>query len=277
MPKFLLLFFFLIQSHPGFCQGDLEKQPLTPNGGKVIIKNTETTEVSASQTQASPESTPVETQSAESSITEEGRPLTPEEEDQRDLEELKRVQEKQRSQFKQIDKSVDPLREPLNPISEMQKLTKGQLSAITLLDEKFIKLLKETFKDGLLSGVPRDEVKAMLKLKTKGNLIGDLFDHFPVCLEIAVDLLRDKNAFLSLLDLLLRKEDLKDYAYIAILIFLIGLYIKHRLVKPKWPFFRRFRWKLAISLCLNVITIFVFYLMFSVELDPVLKIINSHL
>lgn len=273
----LKIFFFLLicltHTLPGLAQGEFAKDPLTPNGGKVIIRGgtppaDEVVPAAAVAPVISAPQAPTSPATAD--------PTPPQEDNT--VEELQQNRQKQAESYKKIDTAVEHLKEPiLNPYEEIKKLGHQQLDAAALMDKRVIAILQKTFKDGFLTFVPENEVRAMVRVKINGTFLESLFAKYPKLIDLSVDLLRDKHAFHGLLGILLRKEDLKTYGYIWIAIFIFGLFVKRRLVKPKWNFLKRFRWNMSINLVLSLISMTLFYQFFYVELTPTLNVIFKYL
>lgn len=271
MLQFLFKFLFILilgsLSLSALVQAEAELKPLSSAGGSVVIQG--------ASSEASSEAPSVSAQ--ETIVPPEGNESAVNNQDDSDLKELEEIQEQRFKKVAKIEKALDPLKDPiLDPIEEIKKLGHNQLDAAALLDKKVIGILQNTFKDGIFSDLPSSEVREMIFFKSRGTLLGSLFDQFPVLLDIAVDLMRDKKAFHGLLGVMLRKEDLKTIGYLWIAFFIFGLFVKRRLVKPKWPFLRRFRWNMTINLLLNSIYFYIFYQVFSIELAPTLTIILKH-
>lgn len=248
MPKILLIVSILFLTLPGFGQEGSEPS----QNGKVIIR----------ETPPSPEPPPA-------------APV-PSEEDA-DLAELEAIRQKQLEKAKMLEKTTDPLKDPLgNPAEQLMKLTKGQISAAMLMDDKIQAALSRLFSEGYMSRASREETVKLLRDRAKGSFLEKIFMWFPSILEISVDIVRDGAAMPGLIKILGRKDDLKTFGYIWIAIFIFGLLIKNRLIKPKWPFLRRRKYSLFIGLPLNVATIYIFFSMFSQELAPTLEIMAKH-
>ncbi len=269
MPKFF--FFFLLICLPGFGQEDLEKQPLSQGGGRVIIKGGASANTPQPDSPTPSTSSPEQPQAPASDSFSE-----PSNNEDSAIAELELARKKQLEKMKMIEKSVEPLKSPmLNPIEEIKKLGHKQLDLDALLDKRVLVILKEAFKDGILGHLPEEEVRKIIKDKIKHNFLGSITRMFPKVLDFLVDLARDKHVFHGLIALIERRDDLKTYGYIWLVIFIFGLLVKRRLVKPKWTFLRRLRWNMSINLFLSLISISVFYFMFSIELDPFIKVLSQ--
>ncbi len=251
MPKFFFFIILILLSLPGFSQE--ENVNPSSGGGRVIIEERPV----LPETEASPQDN-----------------APNEDQDIRDIEEARK---KHLEKMQTVEAVTKPLAEPvLNPLEEIKRLGYEQIGAAALLDQKVLAIIQKTLKLGVLEKVPPAAVRVMIQEKVKGSILETLFTKFPKLLDIAVDMMRSKEALSGLLGILVRKDDLKTYGYIWLAVFLFGIFLKNRVIKPKWPFFKRFRYSATISLVLNSITIYLFYSMFSQELAPTLAIISKH-
>jgi hypothetical protein len=252
MLKFLFLLIFFSMSLPGFSQEGAVKEPLSPEGGQVIIENR-------------PEVSPEES-------------VEPTANESQDVEEVEAARKEYFAKMKQLENSTIKLDQPiLNPIDEMQKLGHKQLNTAAILDDKVIALMQKTLKMGLLSNVSSEELKKLILEKIKGSNAEGFVNKFPKLLDVFVEIVKDKDALSGLLGILIRKDDLKEYGYLCLALFVFGLYVKSRIIKPKWPFFRRFRYGLTASLVLTAINLYLFYSYFKEELGPTFSVISKFL
>ena len=227
---------------------------LSPHGGQVIIKK-------------SPDIVPSQEVAPPAAVMNEDDVVN----------ELEQARQKRLEKVKKIDDTTKALAAPIiNPLEEIQKLGHKQIDAAALLDDKVLAVLQKTLKAGLTSKVPSEEIRAMIQLKLNGSFWEWLFKKYPSILNIAVDIVKDQDALAGLLGILIRKEDLKTYGFIWLVILIFGLYV-NRLIRPKLPFLKRIGYKLTISFFLTVINIFLFYSFFSEELAPTLSIISKHI
>jgi hypothetical protein len=251
MPKFFFLIIFILLSLPGFTQE--EDTQKSPDGGRVIIEERPV----IPETEPSPQDT------------------APNEDE--DIREIEEDRKKHLEKIQTVEAVTKPLAEPaLNPLEEIKRLGYQQIGAAALMDQKVLAIIQKTLKLGVLDQTPPAAVRTMILEKVKGSMLETLFAKFPKLLDIAVDMMRSKEALSGLLGILVRKDDLKTYGYIWLAVFLFGIFLKNRIIKPKWPFFKRFSYSMTISLIFNSITIYVFYTMFSQELAPTLSIIAKH-
>ena len=263
MPKFFFLLLFLITSLPGFTQEETV-QPLNPNSGKVIIRG-------APAAPAPAPGAPVADPAAV--LVDPAAPPLQDEDDS--VSELENARLESQKKFEAIETVTKPLAEPLNPMEEIQKLGYQQVGVSALLDPKVLAIIQKNFKDGPLTKLSEAEVSTLILEKAKGSMFEDFLKNSPKVLKMCANLMRDKDALLGLLGILVRKDDLKTYMYISIGIFLFGMFVKHRIIKPKFSAFKKFRYSLTVSLILTSITFYIFYSLFGQELGPTLSVISK--
>ena len=195
-------------------------------------------------------------------------------EENSDVVELEAIRAAQQKKIKMVETAAEPLAKPLrNPLEEMKKLGYEQISAAALLDDKVLAILQRTLKERPVASLSVEKVKAMILEKTQGTFMADVFERFPRILHFVVDFVRDEKAVPGLLGILTRKDDLKSYGYFWLVIFVFGLFIKSRLIKPKWVFKKRFLYSLSFSLVLSSVSLYIFYSLFSEEITPTLSVI----
>lgn len=120
------------------------------------------------------------------------------------------------------------------------------------------------------------ELKGMIRDQMKDRPLGKLFETFPKLLDVVVDIIRDKKALLGLIAIMDRREDLKQFSLICLVLFIIGLFLRRIFLRPVWNFFVRLTARLTFSFGLTALTIYIFYQMFQKEVDPTLEILKRH-
>jgi hypothetical protein len=269
MPNFKIIFLFFLFCLPGVAQEDHHTKPLSQGGGHVVIKGglppeeTKPTPVANPQPESKPEAT-------STSPTKNAEGLD-------DIAELEKSKASRTQQVKQIEKTTEVLNKPiLNPIEEMKKLGHQQITPAAILDKKVLEMLQKFFMSGVLDKISHEEVKKQMQDKLKGTLGESLFERYPGLLDLFAKIIRDKHALVGMTSILMRRDDLKTFFYIGVGLFLLTMYIAHRLVKPKWRFLRRLGWKTVINFCASLVHMGVFYFIFSSDITPVAAIILKH-
>lgn len=265
MPRFLIVLFFALLSLPGFSQEETEtppaaesttttKEALSPGGGQVIIHG------HAEE--------PVESLPGSSDTRNEDAIVN----------ELEAAREERLKKLQMVEKATEPLKDPIkNPLKELQELGHKQINAVALMDSKVQAVVQRLIKEGHMARISADALKAQIMTNVKGSFWENILTRFPVLVDIFVEVVRNKEALGGLLGILIRKDDLKNYGYIWLAIFVFAALIKNRIIKPKWPFLKRMAFSMTISLVLTVTSLAIFYNFFSTELDPTLQIIGKHL
>ena len=257
MPKFLLALILFVLSLPGFSEEGTAQtlQPLNQYTGKVTIQGAPT----APAVQDVPPPPPALNEDAA-------------------VNELQQIRETQIKKAQAIETATKPLAAPaLNPLEEIQKLGHKQRTAAVLLDDKVLAIIQKTLKEGVMRNRPAEEIRALIQEKAKGSFLEGVIRRFPKILDIFVGVMKDEKALPGLIGILIRRDDLKTYGYICLGLFLFGMFVKHRIIKPKWKFFKRFRYSVTVSLIISAITCTLFYNFFKDEISPTLAVISKNL
>lgn len=271
MPKIFLFVLITLLSLPGLAQEgtqeplqnsdqptEIKKDPLTPGSGQVIIR----------ENPDYPDENPEET----------GASLDPAVNEDEAVKELEAAREKQLEKMQMIQKSTEAVAKPLvNPLADIKALGHNQLNAAALMDDKVVAILQKMIQDGHMARISHDDLKKQFLEKAKGSFWEKIVTQFPALVEIAVEVIRSKEALGGLMGIMARKDDLKTYFYLWLAMFVFGAYFKHRVIKPKWPFLKRMAYSLSISLVLTSASLGIFYNFFAEELDPTISLISKHL
>lgn len=273
MPKFFTFVLIVFFALPGFCQEETIKEPITPGGGHVIIRNNPDAVPNNAPDAVEPDAAQAGDPSAQPSDTQVPVNLT---EDEMLVEEAQFERQKQLDSIQAVQNNTEPLTQPKNPLEEIKKLGHEQIDAAAMMDDKVLAILQDVLKQGTMGKLPEADVKNMIKEKVKGSFLERVFIRFPSLLSISSDILRDKDALSGMIGIMRRKQDLKTYGFIWLAIFICGLLTKRKLVKPKWRFWKRFRWKFTINTCFSALSFYIFYSYFSLEIQPTLNIFAKH-
>ena len=196
-------------------------------------------------------------------------------EDDKLLEDLEADRKKQTEMARALDQGRQNLEgSASNAFEELQKLTKGEISAASLMDKKVVKVLQKVFRENHMQNVPREEVRNMILKKSEGTLAHRYLSTSPKLVYAFVDVLRDKEAMPGLIGIFLRQKDLKLYFFIWLGIMIGGWAIKRFIWSEdsRKSLFKR----IGFSLLLTTISLTIFYQMFYQELSPTVNILISH-
>lgn len=154
----------------------------------------------------------------------------------------------------------------------LDKLKKTAPQEIALATDSIKSIIEQTD----FSKFRTHELREMIRGQMKDRPLGKLFETFPKLLDVVVDIVRDKKALLGLVGIMDRREDLKQFSLICLVLFIISLYLRRIFLKPVWNFFVRIIARLTFSFGLTALTIYIFYQMFQKEVDPTLEILKRH-
>lgn len=199
------------------------------------------------------------------------------EEDERVLAEIERERAKQVEKALEVERAKDQVVNQTTQVAEKLKEAGAKgLESVDLMDDKARAAIKKLLQENGFSNLDRDLVKELIMAKARGKPLGHVFERIPTLLEIIVDVMRSKEALPGLIDILDRKEDLKLYFYYCLGFFVLGFLIRRYLFKKEWGLFRRLSMRLALTLCLSILSIMTFYSMFEIEMKPTWMIIKNH-
>lgn len=195
--------------------------------------------------------------------------------DEATIEELESSRHDRLEKVQAIQETTEAIQN-MNPLEQIQALGYKQLDAAALMDKKVQVILQKMFSDGLMNNQSPEVVREMILDKASGSFWEKLFKRYPKILDIFVDILRDREAFPGLIGIMGKSEDLKTYFYIWLAIIVFGILIRKKYIKKKWPFMKRFFVRTSINLSLSVVSLYIFYKMFQVEVGPTVRIIAKH-
>ncbi len=202
-------------------------------------------------------------------------PVVDPDSDEAMLNELEQQRKDRAKKFEEIGAIVPD--EVFDPVAELKKLGHENISPEIFLDEKVIPIFTRVFKENHLKNQPRDLVRETVLQKFQGHPLEKFFKRFPKVLEIFVDLLRDPDAFPSMLQILKRKNDLKRYGYIILAMMIALFFLKRKFIPKTIPFYKRIPLSLLVSLIFMIFSMGFFYYTFQAEAGPTVKVITSHL
>lgn len=198
------------------------------------------------------------------------------EEDEQFLEEVQKEREKQIRTAKQLNEMKANLEATkFDPYAEIKKLGHKGITAKALTDVKVLKILKKMMEESGLKNAPKEQVKKSI-LTQLNPRAREFFENHPKLLNISVDVLRDQKAMSSLINILMRKDDLKLYAVIYILLILFSWLTKKLFFKKTWSKTKTFSLGLALSLTVTFVSLATFYNLFQQDLTPIVTIVSTH-
>jgi hypothetical protein len=197
--------------------------------------------------------------------------MSAEDKDEAALNALQSAREERARTIEQVTE-IAP-KEIFDPISELKKLGHSEISVDSLLDEKVIPIFERMLKESNLKAQDPEVLKATITKQFQGHPVGNLFQRFPKCLTIFVEILRDDKAMPGLLRIMTLKHHLKKYFYVWLGLFIFTWWLKRKIIPKDAPFLSRTLRSIMVSLCFMSLTFFVFYQMFHKELSPTVSII----
>lgn len=159
---------------------------------------------------------------------------------------------------------------------ELKKLGHNQVNLGALMDEKVIPLFTKYLKESKISELSRDLTRSMVLETFKDRPIGKVFVKCPKCLEIFVDIIRDREAMPSLLQIFGRQKDLRNYGFFWFGGIVFLFFFKRMIFPKKWPFYKRWPVSLLINILFTILSFGIFYYLFREELGPTLRVVLGH-
>lgn len=149
-----------------------------------------------------------------------------------------------------------------------------KMKSSSLFDKKVQNLLEKNLKEAKLWELPREEVKSQIKEGARGKATEKIFKTFPKLLDLATDMMRSKDAFPGLIQILGKEKALKQYFFIWLFL-LISTWLVKKYIFPEEPnFWRRTFTKLMFTCFTSAVSLGVFYLFFQNELSPTISILS---
>lgn len=167
--------------------------------------------------------------------------------------------------------------EPYNIAYELHKAGFKTLEARDLLNEKVIRIIKRAIRENELGKQSKEMRRAIVMGSVKGQPAEKFFKRFPLALNIMADMVADKRAVPGLLDILLRRDDLKTFGWISLTLVVFGFLVRRFFISKKDGFFKRFLIKTCLSIVVACTSFSIFYMMFEREISPTIQIIKANL
>ncbi len=167
--------------------------------------------------------------------------------------------------------------EPYNMAYELHKAGFKELSARDLFNEKVVRIIKRAIRENEIGKQSKEMQRAIIMGSVKGQPAEDFFKRFPVSLNIMADLVADKQAVPGLLDILLRKDDLKTFGWISLTLAIFGFLVRRFFITKKDHILKRILIQACLSVVVACTTLSIFYMMFEQEISPTIRIVKANL
>src|SRR3989344_695752 len=151
---------------------------------------------------------------------------------------------------------------------ELKKLGYDSINAKALTDKRVILLIKRILEESQLSEAPPDVVKGLILEKLKDSLLGSFLKATQRLLDLLVDIMRDKKALSGLIDIVLRREDLKSYIHFWIAFLIAAWLLKKATFQKEWGRLKTIGLGLCVSFIITGVSVTIFYNTFEKELEP---------
>jgi hypothetical protein len=198
------------------------------------------------------------------------------EDDEKFLEDLENSKKKQLETAARLQRTHQAIKDDtFNAAEELKILGHGDINIASLMDEKVVKVLERMVKESELKNAPPEKVKALI-LEKASFPVQEFFTDHPKIFDTVADIVRDENALSGLIGILVRKDDLKLYGLIWILLMIMGWLIKKIFVGPDWHVKQKFIFAMLVSLTITFISFSTFYKLFKAELTPTASILYTH-
>jgi hypothetical protein len=195
-------------------------------------------------------------------------------EDEEMLNKLVEEKQKQTKAFQQIDQGAQAIQAaPSKLLNDLKSTSEKTFDLSSLTDPKMIESMKLLFIQSGFHSLPPEQVRYMILDKVKGKPTEKLFKKVPKLLDISVAVLLDRRAFLGLLDVMKRQEDLKIFFIISVALFLLSFVLKKMFLPKKSGLLRSFLTSLVVRSLTTVATFYIFYIMFKKEVGPLVEVV----
>lgn len=160
---------------------------------------------------------------------------------------------------------------------ELKKLGYDSINAKALTDKRVILIIKKMHAESQLMEASPEAVKALIEDRFHGSYLKKFLLNNPRIYNLLVDILRDKEALMGLIDIALKQDDVKSFLHFWIA-FLIAIWLlKKALFSKAWGIGKTMLFGLLVSILVTTVSVGVFYNTFKQELTPILKIISRHI
>lgn len=134
--------------------------------------------------------------------------------------------------------------------------------------------MRAAFAENPLALIPKDKVKETLLTQWEGKFIGKLLTNNPRILEFFASFITDKVALNKLLDIFIKKKELKNFTFLVILAQIMSVLAFFLLFKQSSPLGRIFK-RIILMLGVNIMLIAYFCWRFYPEVSPTISIFKN--
>jgi|GEM_PF-6879766 len=162
------------------------------------------------------------------------------------------------------------------PKPQIPEKTKTKIE-LDLYDPTVLKVLIEKLEKSPLSDLPDQEVSQLVKENLLKLPLGDQLSESDRFVKTMTKIIKDKNALKGLINILLKREEMKNYFYIWLALMVMGFFLKKLLISKTWPGLIQWLASTYLNLTITVISFALFVTHFETEIKPILKIIMSEI
>jgi hypothetical protein len=201
-------------------------------------------------------------------------PLGAQDDDEKVIKDLEKDKKALTTKAAQMNDVSEKLKHQFSSVPEaLTNFGKNKLNPSSLLDEKVVLSLRETFQKSPLKSLSQEAARSLILEKIQNQRVKNYLVNHPKILNTGVEILQDEKALPSAIGIFLRKSDLKLYGFIWLGLLLFFWFIKKIFFSKDWSFLYRLSMSLLLSLSVSTISFGIFYTMFYNELSPAMRII----
>ncbi len=136
--------------------------------------------------------------------------------------------------------------------------------------------LEEMSKVNLFSRYSPEEMREILKEKSKGNFMENVFQKFPSFEDFLSHWFVSEDALPNFISIF-KDKGYKDFMIKSLVIFIIGVILISLLLRKETRIFIRFFQKTILMSLLSLGLLFFFYFSYQLKLDPTVELIKEHM
>lgn len=189
---------------------------------------------------------------------------------------LKDLEQERKQQIQAAIQADKARLEMLDFAEELKKLGYETLEIASFKDDRVVRLVQKVLKQNHLKNVPRNQVMDGIMKQVKGSYWEVFLIDHPWILNALTDLMTDKEALPGLINILIRKDELKFFFYFWLGLVILSFVIRRYFFPEKLDGPMRFTMGLTLTLCLSMISVSIFYNMFKDELTPTIRIFKKN-